>query len=96
MLPKCYLNFISEDKTIRVLGVINGISLMIFRRNFENISVEIMNLRVDCCSCCLEKFCGREAKDEVKKVYTIDGKKIERVNLVKSFQHKYWLEINGR
>ena len=64
-------DFISEDKILRVLGLIDDMSLMFTDRNIENISVEIKNLRVGLLQLlCLENLYAQEAKYEDVKVDT--------------------------
>ena len=54
VLSKC--DFIGEDKSKRVLGVIDYISLIIIDENIENLVQEINNLRVGFKQLCLENL----------------------------------------
>ena len=84
-------DFRSEDETLRVLGVVDGIAIMITDRNVENISVETNNLRIGLLQLlCVEKVFAPEAKYKYMKVDIIDGKKVIDIELVKSFQHENW------
>ena len=75
MLSQC--DYINDDKSIRVLRVIDDISFLIKDKNVENISVEMNNNEVGSMRLiCLEKSCSQETKYEDMKVCTLRGKKV--------------------
>ena len=65
-------DFLSEDKTIRVLGVIDDISILVVDGNVGILFQEINNLRVGFWQfLCLGKL---QKQKQIKKIKTTDGK----------------------
>ena len=71
------MSFFSEEKCIRVLGVIVDISLTVKYGNVETIGPERNNLRIGVLHLLsLEKLYKEEADKEDRGVFTKNGKKI--------------------
>ena len=82
-------DFISEDKTNRVVVVIDDTSLMITDENVENLVQEINNLRVGFEQLlCLENLHKEENDNEERTHLIIDSKEIISHDKIKSFQAK--------
>ena len=76
-------DFIREGKINGVLGVIDDRPLKIIDRNVENTSLETCFLRVGSLHLlCIAKISVEEAKLEDMKVDSLDGKKIDDIELV--------------
>ena len=90
MLSKC--DFISEDKVIRVLAVIDDISLMVIDGNVGQLAQELNYLRVGLSQLLwFQKFKKQQTN---KKVHTIDGKGIVDLDKIESFQNKKLFYLN--
>ena len=91
MFGKC--DFISANKHIGVLVVIDVVSWIIIDGKVENLGVEIKNPRVGLLlMLCLEKLYVSEAAYKDTKVDTVHGKKLGSIDLVKPFQDRNWFE----
>ena len=86
-------DFINEDHCIRVLGLIDDISLII-KKDIENIGREINKVRAGVLQLlCLEKLYKEDANNENREVYTINGKKNNIQNKIESLQNKKWFPL---
>ena len=66
-----------KRSVLRVLGVIDDISLMITNEDVENIGREINNLRIAILQVlCLQRLSKEEADKENKGINTLNGKEI--------------------
>ena len=91
VLSEC--DFLSEDKILRVLAVIDDMSVLVIDGNVENLFQEMNNLRIGFYNCfCLEKLYTLETKREAMEIDTLDGKKLENFDSVKWFQDKNWFK----
>ena len=85
-------DFIYEDKCIRVLDVIDDISLMVKNKDVKTFGREIINLIVGILQIiCLQRLYKEAADKEKDDVNTMDGKEIMRRDEIESFQQKMFL-----
>ena len=85
--------FVGEDKFIRVLSVMDDISLIVIEGKVENLVEEINFLRVVFLQLkCLDKLWNEETEKEDEPVDTINDQELTSHDKTKSFRNKIWFD----